>query len=281
MKILVIMPYQEKLLKALDDAVNLNLSEFILVGHKNQILEKCFKENINSQNFIIYDFQDDLDAISFSKETLANQKADYVIFGDLPVYYQTKILDEKDNYEIGSIDIVDLPFLRHFLFVSSNSKHLNVDFDDKKKAIIQGDVLMKSLNIKKTNVALISNMNNKTDILESNIIKMILKDNNFSDINVYDSFNIATLFSKSNAVNIYNSNINLLIMRNYESTKIFIDTLNVFSNAKIANILVSEQYYAVDSNQLKDFHNILFSIMILNKISKNAKSVCYKKKYVI
>jgi len=281
MKILVVMPYKEKLLRALDESVRLNLGYFILVGDKNIILEKCFKENIDSQQFIIYDFPKEIDAVEFCKDCLDTSKADFIMFGDIPTYYQTKILDEKDNYEIGEIEIIDLPFLKHFLFVSNNTKHLNCDFDDKKKSIIQADVLMKSLDIKKTNVAIISNMNNKTDILETNIIKMILKDNNFNNINLFDSFSISTLFSRINAVNIYNININLLIMRNYEASKIFIDTLNIFTNAKIANIIVSEQYYAIDTNLLRDYHNILFSIMILNKIAKNSKSVCYKKKYVI
>lgn len=280
MKVLVIMPYQTQILRALDDAIHLKLGTFILVGSKNRILELCFKENVQTENFKINDFRDPIEVVAFCKDLLSKEKIDFIVFGDLPSFYQSKILDMKDVNDIGNIDIIDLPFLKHFIFVSNNSKYLNVDFDDKKRAIVQGEIFMKSLNIKKINVALITNMNNKIDILEANIIKMILKDNDFDNINIFDSFNIVTLFSKENSVNIFNSHINLIIMRNYEASKIFVETLSVFTNAKIANILVSEKYYAIDANQ-KEQNNILFSLMLINKLSKNESVVYPKKKCII
>lgn len=109
--------------------------------------------------------------------------------------YFNRIMDVKEEGQIGSVDVIDLPSLRHYLFISNSSRRLNVDFDDKKKAIIQAEGVIKALNIKKINAAMITNLNNKTDVLEMNIIKMLLKDDKFNNINIYDSCALASLFS--------------------------------------------------------------------------------------
>lgn len=57
-------------------------------------------------------------------------------------------MDVKEEGQIGSVDVIDLPSLRHYLFISNSSRRLNVDFDDKKKAIIQAEGVIKALNIK-------------------------------------------------------------------------------------------------------------------------------------
>lgn len=275
------MPYDEELLQSLDDAINLALGEFIIVGDKNLIIEKCFKLKISSQQFIIYNIIEELYVIDFCRNVIDESKIDMVIFGNISNKYQNKILGEDDKKEIGIIDVIDLPFLRHFLFVSNYSKHLNIDFDDKKKAIILADNFMKLLDIKQTNVALISNLNTKTDVLEANIIKMILRDNNYNNVNIFESFNINALFNKNHSVNIFNSNINLLIFRNYESSEIFINTLYVVTQVKYAKILVATKCYAFDSYTLNNNQNILFTIMLIGKVVKKSKVKEQREKQII
>jgi len=281
MNIAFIMPYEINVLKTLDNASHLNLGNFILIGDKKKIMENCFKVSIDYSHFAIYDCPEELEAIDFCHDFLQNRRCDYVAFGKIPASYFNRIMDVKEEAQIGAVEVIDLPMLRHYLFVSNSSRHLNVDFDDKKKAIIQAEALIKALNIKKINAAMITNLNNKTDLLETNIIKMILKDDKFNNINIFDSFTLANLFSINCPNNIYQTHINLLIMRNYETTRIFIDTLRIFTDAKIASILVGGKNYAIDFSETKDNGDILFSLLILNKIFKEKKNTCYQEQSVI
>lgn len=272
MKVLVIYPYSDKLLNALKEAIELRLGEFILVGDKSLIIEKCYKNNIRSKEFVIYDISDDLEVIDFCIDSLKDKTVDYLIFDDFPVLYQNKILKYEKDQDIGNVDVLDMPFLRHFLFVSNYSKNHNIDFEDKKVSILQAYELMKKIGIKKTNVALISNLNSKTDILEANIINMILRDSGINNINIFDNFNIYNLFLKDSKVNIYKNNINLLVLRNFEASRIFLDTLNAFTNIKIASFILGKTY-AIDAKQIKDDNNIIFSLIILNKIHKSQGNI--------
>lgn len=263
------------------EAVNMDLGEFILVGDKNYIIETCFKGNISTNKFMIFNIVNEIDIIDFCIDALARGKAEYIIFDEFPVYFQGKILGLKNSDEIGIMNIIDIPFLKNYLFISSYSKRLNTDFDDKKKAIIQADTLMKALDIPKTVVSFISGANTRTDLLEFNIIKMILKDSKLPGIFFYDSLDIELLFSKNNSVNIYNTGINLLIMRNYETAEVFIDTLNSFTNAKVATISVTDKYYVTETNSLKDYPSILFSLMLFSRLDKSTKTVCYQKSHMV
>lgn len=277
MNIAFIMPYETNVLKTLDNALRLNLGNYILIGDKKKIMENSFRHNIDYNRFAIYDCPEELEAIDFCYEFLRKGRCDYVAFGKIPPSYFNRIMDVKEEGQIGSVDVIDLPSLRHYLFISNSSKRLNVDFDDKKKAIIQAEGVIKALNIKKINAAMITNLNNKTDVLEMNIIKMLLKDDKFNNINIYDSCALASLFSAHSPNNIYQTHINLLIMRNYEAARIFIDTLRIFTEAKIASILVGGKNYAIDLSETRNGSDILFSLLILNKINKEKKKANYQK----
>lgn len=267
MKVLVVYPYSDKLLNALKEAAELKLGDFILIGQKSLIIEKCYKNNMQSKNFTIYDIDNDLEVIDFCIKEFSKDYADYIIFDDFPIHYQNIILKCDKDKEIGNVDVLDLPFLRHFIFVSNYSKSHNIDFEDKKISILQAHEFMKKLGIKKTNVALITNLNNKTDVLEANIINMILKDSGIKNINIFDNFNIFNLFLKDSKVNIYKNSINLLVLRNFEASRIFLDTLNAFTNTKIASFIVGS-HIAIDAKNVKDDNNIIFSLIILSKIHK-------------
>lgn len=280
MKVLVINPYTDQLLYALRDAVELKLGSFMLVGDKSTIVEKCYRNNIPSKLFTIYDIVDDFDVIEFANDLLDKNECDYLVFDEFPVQYQNKILKCEDERCYGNIDIIDIPYLRHFIFVSNYSKNHNIDFEDKKQSIMQARGFMHQLGIKKTNVALITNLNNKTDILESNIINMIIKDSGINNISIYDNFNINNLFYRDSKVNIYKSNINLLIFRNYESSRIFLDTINTFTNFKIANFIIGD-VYGIDAKNFKDENNLVFALIILSKIYKaNIKTNLLKSEIV-
>lgn len=271
MKVIAVYPYSDILLNSLKESIKIGLGSYALVGKKAQIIEKCYQNNIRAKDFIIYDIDNDFDVIDFCINSLNDGSCDYIIFDDFPMQYQEKILKKTKDKEIGNLDIIDLPSLRHFVFVSNYTKNHNIDFEDKKTSILQAYEFMQKLDIKKINVALICNICNKTDILEANIISMILKDYGLERINIYDSFNIYNLFLKNNSINIYKNNINLLIFRNYEASRIFIDTLNAFTVAKIGSFLIGD-YIGIDLKNMQDDNKIIFALMVLNKIH-NTKEV--------
>lgn len=278
-KVLVIYPYSDNLLNALKESVKIGLGNYVLVGEKTKIIEKCYQNQIRVKDFTIYDIDNDFEIIEFSINALHDGSCDYIIFDDFPIQYQERILKGDKEKEIGNVDVLDLPFLRHFLFVSNYTKNHNIDFEDKKVSILQAYDIMQKLNIKKTNVALVSNLCNKADILEANIINMILKDCGIKNLCVYDNFSIYNLFLKNSEVNIYRNNINLLIFRNYESSRIFIDTLNILSIVKIASFLIGS-FIAIDVKQL-DENKIVFALMVLNKIHEAKPKVNQLKTEVI
>jgi len=277
MNVAFIMPYEVDVLKTIENAAHINLGSFILIGDKKKIIENCFKENIDFKSFIIYDYPNELEAIDFGNNIIRAGRCDYIAFKGIPSSYFSRIMDLKGEMQIGTIEVIDLPLLHHYLFLSNYSQRLTTDFEEKKQAIIQAEALIKALNIKKINAAIIGNLHGKTDLLEMNIIRMLLKDDKCNNIDILDSYTLANLFSHDYPNNIYNAHINLLIMRNYEATRIFIDSLRIFSEAKIASIIVGGHRYAIDLNVAKNSNDVLFSLLILNKITNSKKCSHYKK----
>ncbi|NLD26858.1 MAG: hypothetical protein GX661_05805 [Acholeplasmataceae bacterium] len=278
MRILAILPYQPKLLKALADAVKLEIGSFILVGDKTKIIESCYRAHIDIGIFVIYHYQLDIDSVDYARDVLRERKVDYLLFGDVPEMYQIKILGANDALSLGNIDIIDLPMLRHFLFLVNHSRHYYVDYVDKKQAVIRANQMMKKLGYKKTNCVLITNPNIKTDVLEANIIKaLIMEDNDDIEFNFQD---MKSLFSEKSDLNIYNHNINLLIMRNHETSRILVNTISAFLKARIGSLIYTENHLAIDSSLLDDREDIIFSLLILHKLSQ-ANSICLNRKSMV
>lgn len=278
MRVLAILPYQPKLLKALADAVKLEIGSFILVGDKTKIIESCFRANIDIGIFVIYHYQLDIDSIDYARQVLKERKVDYLLFGDVPEMYQIKILGAHDALSLGNIDIIDLPIIRHFVFLANHSRHYYVDFQDKKEAILQADQLMKKLGIKKTNCVLIINPSIKTDVLEFNIIRSLLKEGD-NDIE-FNHQDLMSLFSEKSDLNIYQHNINLIIMRNHETSRILVNTISAFLKARIGSLIYSDYYLAIDSSVLDDREDIIFSLLILNKLAQ-ANNICLNRKSMV
>ena len=266
MRILAMMPYQKNLLSALADAVAFGLGTFILIGDKKKIIETSFKENIDYRKFTIQHFPLDADAIEYAKILVDKNQIDYLIFGDIPEIYQLNILGERDSLALGSIDIIDLPQLRKFFIVSNINRNFYVDFEDKKEAILQARPLMKGLDIKKINVVLLANSTNKSEVLESNIVKMLVKESKLSDVEILGIQELSSFLSLESNFNIYNSGANLLIMKNYELSRVFINTLIAFSGARIASFIVSKNRLAIDYSLTKSKDNILLALIILEKL---------------
>ena len=268
MEILVLAPYEDKLLKAVSSAKKINLGDFTLIGNKKKIYETCFRNKIDCQEFEIIDCDEERDIIDFTKKYLLKEVA-YVIIGNISYYYQKQLYSIKENDDFNYINIIDFPLINHFLFVSNFSHRERVDFEDKKKSIIKAYNFMNKLGIKRANAALVTSIKTKAEVLESNIIKMILKDCNYRMINIVDSYKLYDLFEQNSLVNVYKNNINLLIFKTFESSNTFLETLNVLGTCKIGSILTYNNNYIIDTADIKNEHNIIFSMLVLLKVLKN------------
>lgn len=268
MEILVLAPYEAKLLKAVSSAKKINLGDFTLVGNKKRIYETCFRNKIDCQEFEIIDCNEERDIIDFSKKYLLKEVS-YVIMGNISYYYQKQLYSIKDNDDFNYINIIDFPLINHFLFISNFSHKERVDFEDKKRSIIKAYSFMNRLGIRRANAALVTSVKTKAEVLESNIIKMILRDSNYRMINILDSYKLYDLFEQNSLVNVYKNNINLLIFKTFESSNTFLETLNVLGNCKIGSVLEYNNYYVIDTNDIKNEHNIIFSMLVLLKVLKN------------
>lgn len=268
MEILVLAPYEAKLLKAVSSAKKINLGDFTLIGNKKKIYETCFRNKIDCQEFEIIDCNEERDIIDFTKKYLLKEVA-YVIIGNISYYYQKQLYSIKENDDFNYINIIDFPLINHFLFVSNFSHRERVDFEDKKKSIIKAYNFMNKLGIKRANAALVTSIKTKAEVLESNIIKMILKDCNYRMINIVDSYKLYDLFEQNSLVNVYKNNINLLIFKTFESSNTFLETLNVLGTCKIGSILTYNNNYIIDTADIKNEHNIIFSMLVLLKVLKN------------
>lgn len=268
MEILVLAPYEAKLLKAVSSAKKINLGDFTLIGNKKKIYETCFRNKIDCQEFEIIDCNEERDIIDFTKKYLLKEVA-YVIMGNISYYYQKQLYSIKENDDFNYINIIDFPLINHFLFVSNFSHRERVDFEDKKKSIIKAYNFMNKLGIKRANAALVTSIKTKAEVLESNIIKMILKDCNYRMINIVDSYKLYDLFEQNSLVNVYKNNINLLIFKTFESSNTFLETLNVLGTCKIGSILTYNNNYIIDTADIKNEHNIIFSMLVLLKVLKN------------
>ena len=268
MEILEIAPYEAKLLKAVTSAKKINLGDFTLIGNKKKIYETCFRNKIDCQEFEIIDCDEERDIIDFTKKYLLKEVA-YVIIGNISYYYQKQLYSIKENDDFNYINIIDFPLINHFLFVSNFSHRERVDFEDKKKTIMKAYNFMNKLGIKRANAALVTSIKTKAEVLESNIIKMILKDCNYRMINIVDSYKLYDLFEQNSLVNVYKNNINLLIFKTFESSNTFLETLNVLGTCKIGSILTYNNNYIIDTADIKNEHNIIFSMLVLLKVLKN------------
>lgn len=278
MNVLAIMPYQQKVLKALNDAVNLQIGVFILVGDKTKIIEACYQANININKFQIHHFQLDIDAVDYARRLFLEKEVDYLLFGDLPEMYQIKIFGLKDVHCLGNIDIVDLPLLRYFIFIANYNRKCYPDFEDKKSSLLMAEHLMRKLNIRTINASMVTSEYNKSDQLETNIVRILLQEQG-SNIE-FNYHNMKEFFSQNSSINIFNANVNLLIMRNFETSRVFVNTVSAFVKARIASLICAKGYYAIDTSHLTNINDIVFSLLILSKITKTHKN-CLRTKNML
>ena len=277
MKIVVVAPYEAKVLKTVEALEKVKLGEVLLVGCSELIRKVIDEEKMRINSKIIEASEEDL--VIKTRELIDEQT---IVIFDCVMEHQQKLILGINNYEeseeLNYFYVIDIPDLKHFVFVSNHSKKRHLDFDDKKKAILSIFDFMNSLGIKKSNVALITEKLAKTDILEVNLIKMILKEDVCKYVNILSPCRIDELFNRKYHNNVYDQNINLLIFKNYDITQTFINTLGLFSNNKIASICSIKNSLYIDAQNQYDERNILFSILLTSRYIKEMNCISDVKK---
>lgn len=286
MNIIALAPYSAKIIKSLSGIKKIELANIIVIGNKKRFLRVCEENNIES-TFVIHDLE--VENLIIQKAQEIYQASDLIICGEISMYYKKKLCNVLDNEEFQYLNIIDLPDLRHFLFVCNYNNYRNIDFEDKKKAILEASKFMNGIGIRKTNVAFVSNTNSKADALEANIIRMILNDTKHHDllqyhqrvIKIYDSYKLFDLFNRESNLNIYRNNINLLVVKSIEVSRMFVDSLSVFGNCKVGSLLTYKDKYIIEGDELKDEENILFSTLVISRVIKNQKNYSNKRQLAL
>lgn len=275
MEIYVLKTYDKKLLNVIGLANRMRLGSFIIIGDVKKINNVCLEEEIMLDEIEIIDAIDDNEIIKIMNERNNSLEKRIVINGDMSNYCLKKALSQNFVNDYNYINIIDLPYLKHFLFVTNFNQKNSADFNKKKKAIYDATNIMNLLGIKKINASLVAYNKNRIEELESNIIKMIIDNDKDQKINLLGSQQMYDLLSPRSVTGIHNCDINLVILDNYDATKIFIDTLLVYANCKIASIFYSDNFYMIDTKSDNlDKNNMLFTILIINKLIQREKSFC-------
>ena len=82
-------------------------------------------------------------------------------------------------------------------------------------------------------------------------------------------------------MNIYKNNINLLVVKSIEVSRMFVDALSVFGNCKVGSLLTYKDKYIIEGDELKDEENILFSTLVISRVIKNQKNYSNKRQLAL
>ena len=55
-------------------------------------------------------------------------------------------------------------------------------------------------------------------------------------------------------------------MKNYDSSRLFLDSLEVFTKSKVATFLLAKDIIAIDCEETSGYDNIFFSLFIMDKL---------------
>jgi len=267
MNVLVIAPYEVKFLKTVEALEKLNYGKITIIGNYDIIYDLVKKNRIKIKTNVI-NIREEEDILLYTKE----HRDDIHLFGNISEGYMRKILNIDYSYHINDYYVVDMPNLRHFVFLS-NSTYKHFEIEEKKNNIMSLHSFMISLGIRKANVCLLTTNTTKTEILEYNLMRMVLKDEVKRNINILPHARISDIFSLDNEYNIYNQMINMLVFKNHDTTKTFVDTICTLSNYRVGNICEVNNKYFIYGNNIKDEENIMFSLLLINKSIKSKKHI--------
>ena len=252
-KILVICPYEEYMLKAIIQTQVIDIAKFIIIGSRKRIIEKCYLKDINYQLLNIIDIDNELEICFKANEILNQDDVLGVIFGNFPASFQKNII-KLDN----DISIIDVPKAAHLLIVPRYVNDEFISFDEKKQAILTCKELLAKYNIEYFKIGFVTGKKTCTLDIEKSIIKL---DKELSNYKI-DIITIDQIFSDK---------YNVLIFNNTDAANIFIETVLMLEKSKYANIKKASKHYVIDACEMQ-YRNLFFSIFMVSKLRLNAEA---------
>lgn len=272
-----IAPYEDKYLRTCENLERIDYCDVTLLGDYDKINDTLCKMHMDT-NIRIIDLKSEDNILNYLKTK--DLKTTIIILGCVSETFSLKLFQDrmvKDgkvySLSINEMFVIDIPKLKHFIFVGNAYGNKNYEMIDKRKNMLLLYKFMRKLGVSKANVTLIKNDWRNNDTLEYSLIKMILNDNLNKSINIMNPCRISDLFNISNKHNIFSSNVNVLMFKNSDITKTFIELLQLFTNFRIGNICEYNDLFFIDGSKAKDEENIIFSILLISK--------CLKEKLVI
>lgn len=257
-KVLVLAPHETYMLRAISDYSRVSNLSFVIVGSKKIIDEISKKHMLRLKNTEIIDIPGEVEIALFAESYIEKQKIKFIILGDIPSAYHQKIINVQ-NELVGMVNVVDTLIKDEYIFISSGSKYNHADFEDKKKAVLQASEVMSQLGIKYINASLVY-PKKKADNIESKIIKMLIKDLDIKNLNITDYKSLKEIFA------LKEPDINLIVMKNYDLTKMFIDSLDIFTDSKVCTLLLHNGKIIIDTYESDNYKNLFFSLFIVDKL---------------
>lgn len=272
MNVYMIFPYQEKYLRMCESLEKINYCEINILGDFEKI-NKIIKDKKIKLNSKITDIKTEDTLINYMN--LKKTKKSILVFGDIDEFYQKQIIKkDKIDQSVNHIYVLDIPKLKHFIFVNTTYTNRNYDMTEKRRSMTSLYRYMNLLGITKANVALITSDTRKMETIEYSLIKMILKEKLNNSISFLNPCRISDLFDIYSKYNIFTSNINVMMFKNADVTKLFIELLQLFTTYRIGVICELNDTYYIDAKKIKDEENIIFTILLISKC------LSYKDDYV-
>ncbi len=271
-----IAPYEEKYLRTCENLERISYCDVVLLGDFDKINSILCKMHMNT-NARIIDLKSEDGILNYLKTK--DLKTSIIILGCISETFSLKLLQDRmiksDRTFVPSLNemfVIDIPKLKHFIFVGNACGNKNYEMIDKRKNMLLLYKFMKKLGVTKANVSLIKSDNRNNDTLEYSLIKMILNDNLNKSINILNPCRVTDLFNINSKYNIFSSNVNVLMFKNSDVTKMFIELLQLFTNYRIGNICEYSGLFFIDGFKAKDEENIIFSILLISKCLKERSS---------
>lgn len=268
MNVYLINPYEEKYLKTVEIFDKIEYCYIELIGDENIIKtlinQKKIKINLLKETIKIINKISDTDLKEYIR-TKEIYKSIF-IFGKLSDNKMYDFMNLKNKeININNIYVIDIPKLKHFLFLTVPYKRDLNEFNNRRKGMNVLYKFMNLLGIMKANVALIANNLDSIDMIECNLIKMILKDNMNKQIGYINYCKIKDIFNIHSVYNIFDTNLNCILFLQNDGALTFIEMLELFTNYRIGKIKEINGTYFINAKEIKDEENIVFTILLIGK----------------
>lgn len=262
MNVIIVCPYEEKYLRTCENLERINFCEINIIGDYEKINKLSCDKRVKIKSRIV-DIKTEECIVNYLKTK--DKKKTIVIFGVFPEIYQKQIMN--DGIKVlpqNTFYVIDIPKLRHFIFINTSNNH-TYEISEKRKGMITLYKFMQLLGINKANVALITNDTKKMESIEYNLIKMILKENLNKQISFINPCKITDIFNLNSRYNIFESSINVLMFKNADVTKTFVELLQLFTPYRIGVVNEYNGSYYIDGCKIKDEENVIFTILLISK----------------